>query len=406
MRIEFHRAARIALLSSSLILLAGACCWCLIQAWRSHAADSGTPASILSALRFRSGDAALLKRYAAVVGPDESASILARAVVLNPRDSNAWMQLGLLSEARNDFDGAEVAYRQAARANRQFQPSWTLSNYFYRRQNLDEASAWAVRSLQMVHGDPAPLFQLCWRLRPDPATVLEAVPHRRDVLREYLAFLTAGEQLEAAASVARRLLVQPQNDDVPNLTAYCERLLGSGFVAPAIDIWNQLCERKAIPYRPLHLAERATLTNGSFERPPSSMAFDWRVLPWPGIEIVHSAKPAGLRIALSGLQPESCEILTELVPVLSRTSYHLRFDHRTRGFEKNTGMHWSVFDVANGSDLAEAAAELGSEAWDTRETRFTTGPNSRLVRLALIYRRAPGTTLLEGSLWLRNINLD
>jgi hypothetical protein len=58
----------------------------------------------------------------------------------------------------------------------------------------------------------------------------------------------------------------------------------------------------------------------------------------------------------------------------------------------------------NGAILAESE-NLASEDGAPAALDFTTPPGCRLVRIALQYRRAPGTTRIEGSVVLRRAGL-
>jgi tetratricopeptide (TPR) repeat protein len=392
--------------SACCILLVAACFGTLRLSWGSYLASVGSKESLARAVGLMPDDAALLTRYAEVAGPEEAGRALERAVSLNPGAWQAWIQLGLFAEGEGDFRRAEQSYRQAAAASRLFQPAWTLANYYFRRGNRQEFGIWATRALQMASGDARPLFDLCWRVEPAPGLVVQAVPDRPDLLRQYLAYLTSEGRLEAAEETARRILLQTSAADVPDLVAYCGRLLETNSPARAVDVWNVLCRRKAIPYRALAPESRLSLTNGGFEVAPSSLGFDWRIVPWAGVSVVHVPNPACLRITFSGAQPESCELLTQFVPVEPGGTYQLSYQYQTPGIRRETGIRWTVYDTASGAELAADPPQLSSETWERQVLHFSTPPNCRLARLVLVYRRAPATTRIEGPLWLRQIALD
>jgi tetratricopeptide (TPR) repeat protein len=327
-----------------------------------------------------------------------------RRVAANPADWRAWIQLGVTAEAAGDQARAEFDYRQAAAANRQFQPAWTLANYFFRRENRAGFDLWAGRSLRMSYGDPRPLFDLCWREEPSPDLVLRAAGDRRDLLRLYLAYLTSDGKLDAAGATARRLLPLAEPEDLPNLAAYCGRVLETGTADGALEVWNELCRRRLLPYGMLAPARGQSLTNGGFTAAPSSLGFDWRIIPWAGLSAV--ALPATLRFEFSGGQPESCELLNQWLPVEPSRAYRLGYDYRTFGTGSGAGLRWRVYTAVGGAELSGASPQLSSPDWARQETAFATGPDCRLARLVLEYRKAPEAARLEGSLWLRHITLD
>lgn len=324
----------------------------------------------------------------------------------SPADSHMWIERGLAAESAGDFAPAEQDYREAARASRQFQPAWTLANYYFRRGNLTEFHTWAAKALAMSFGDPRPLFRLCWNAEPAPGRVLDAASRRPDVMRQYLAYLTAEGKLAAAGEAANRIMLRLSADDLPELLTYCGRLLETGAGQQAVNIWNGLCRRRAIPYDELAPDQRLSLTNGDFRVRPSSLGFDWRVIPWAGITLDHLATQPGVRITFSGEEPESCEIITQRMPVIPGAAYRIQEQHRTANMQAETGIRWSAYDDVTHLELARSEPLPAGETWMTQTLRFAAGSNCRLVKLALIYQRTPGTTRLEGSLWLRQVQLD
>jgi hypothetical protein len=170
-------------------------------------------------------------------------------------------------------------------------------------------------------------------------------------------------------------------------------------------VWNELCRRRLLPHTALAPEHGHSLTNGHFVAPPSSLGFDWRIVPWAGVTVVPVATPPALRIVLSGEEPESCELLTQLLPVEPGRSYRLAYEFRTPGVASASGLRWRIYAVPDNRELSDAPPQLAGETWTRQELRFAV-PDSRLARLVLEYRKAPDAARLEGSLWLRQISLD
>jgi tetratricopeptide (TPR) repeat protein len=396
---------RTALGVASAAALAGAF-WQTLQLSRAtHLGQGQTADSLAAAKRLNPEDADLWMAWAAAADADESTRALERAVSLNPAASTAWIRLGARAEAAADFPRAEYYYRQAAAVNRQFQPAWNLANYFFRRKNVTQFNLWAARALRMSYGDPRPLFDFYWRVEEKPDLVLDAARGRPGLVRLYLAYLTADGRLDAAETVARELVPLAGADDVPDLAAYCSRVLDSGTAGGALRVWNELCRRRLIPYAPLAPERGQSLTNGDFVAAPSSLGFDWRIVPWNGVAVGAIPQPACLRISFSGEQPESCQILTQTVPLAPARTYRLSYDYRTPGIQ-DSGLRWRVYGVPDNAELATAPPQLTSPEWTRQEMAFSTGPGCRLARLVLEYRKTAGATPIEGSLWLRRISLD
>jgi tetratricopeptide (TPR) repeat protein len=404
---SFQRPAsiRVAAGVASLTLLSAACYWTLKLSWASVLARDETVESLARATRLSPDDAALWTKYAAAK-PEEAARALERAVALNPAAWPAWIRLGSSAEAAGDFGRAEYCYRQAAAANRQFQPAWTLANYFFRSGNRQEFEHWAGRAVRMSYGDPRPLFDLCRRADENSGLVLDAAAGRRDLLNLYLAYLTGEGRLDAAHETARRLLPVATAAEVSNLVAYCGRVLDTGTAKGALEVWNELCRRRLLPHTALSPETGHSLTNGDFAAPPSSLGFDWRVVPWTGIVVTPVTDPWCLRITFSGEQPESCQLLTQRIPVVPSRTYRLSYEYRTPGVRPETGLHWRVYSVPDNAEISAATPQLANDDWGRQEVSFSTGPDCRLARVVLVSEKTAGAAPIEGSLWLRHISLD
>jgi hypothetical protein len=123
------------------------------------------------------------------------------------------------------------------------------------------------------------------------------------------------------------------------------------------------------------------------------------------VSAAREEDPAGLRLTFTGGQPERCEPLTQFVPVQENQAYELRFRYRTSGISPGAGPRWQLVDGFGSSVIAESEA-LSSQDSAEGLVRFMTPAGCRLLRLALAYQRAPGTTRIEGYVVLRDVRLD
>ena len=144
--------------------------------------------------------------------------------------------------------------------------------------------------------------------------------------------------------------------------------------------------------------------NSDFAAPPASRGFDWRLPAVEGISFSREDESRGLRVTFSGRQPEDCEALVQLVAVHGQVPYDLSFVYRTRGLTSAKGIAWRITRRRRRGTVGEGAVPA-SDADATGRLSFQTPAECRLVRLALTYRRTPGTTRLEGFLVLRKVTL-
>lgn len=360
------------------------------------------------ALRLEPDSADYYVRLAAMIqetNPVASTEALRRAVALNPWDSQSWVELGLRAEAAGDLSRAELTLLRAASVDHQYLPSWSLANYYFRRGDAEKFWFWAREATGMAYGNLTPLFTLCWKVTGDGALIEQKLDIRKaDPEANYLAYLTSQNRIEPMTRAATRLFAWNREADTPVLLAACDRLIADDRAGQAIRIWNKLAERHRIPYGVLAPESGRSLTDGDFTMLPTSQGFDWRLPDVGGVGALLDERPADLRISFSGRQPENCDVLTQFLPVIENSTYDLQFSYRTAGIAPDAGLGWRITDPNGAKTLAQGAS-LASE--NERDGRFTFGTTActKLVRLTLTYRRALGTTHIEGFIVLRKLRL-
>jgi tetratricopeptide (TPR) repeat protein len=382
--------------------------WSARAGWADYRARQETSTATERAIAVTPGQSLYYYRLAVLLAerdPRKSNEYLRRAAALNPADADLWIELGLRSEAEGDYATAERCLLRAAAENKLYLPRWTLANYYYRRNDAARFWAWAKSSAAMVYGDPAPLFALCETMA-EGGNLMELLELRRpDLQAAYLTYLLGRRVTGRIAPVAQSVLAAERPSDTPLLLGACDRLLDGKQVDGALLIWNNLVRTHKAPFRALAPSGGPVLTNGAFEISPTSRGFDWRLPSLEGVSASREQAAAGLRLTFSGGQPESCEPLTQLVPVQDNGAYELKFAYQTSGIASGAGPRWQVADAFGAQRIAESGP-LSSEETAHGRLGFVSPAGCRLVRLALAYQRAPGTTRIEGRIVLWDVQLD
>ena len=204
--------------------------------------------------------------------------------------------------------------------------------------------------------------------------------------------------------VARRLLIDNRESDVPILLSACDRLLELQNIGQAIAVWNGLSGARRIPYGPLS-PDDAGVTNGAFSSTPTSQGFDWRVPETTGVNAVREDATGGIRLIFSGRQPESCAPLSQYILVRENAHYELEYLYKTSGIADGSGLSWNIEYTDVRQTTNTTARIVSDEKGGTLVLPFDTPPGCHLARLSLTYRRAPGTTRIEGNIVLRHVRL-
>src|SRR3984885_6859527 len=189
--------------------------------------------------------------------PTEAKSLLQRAVALNRYDASSWIQLGLLDEAADNLPQAEEALSRAADADSTFLPSWSLANFYFRRQNADRFWYWAQKAAQMAPDDATPLFRLAWYVSPNVPEIESRLQLKRPALEaQFVNFLMSQGDPEGVTSAAAQLLAGNSKDGTETLLEACDWLIAQKRPELALSLWNGLASR--ISYAPARVGSPVT----------------------------------------------------------------------------------------------------------------------------------------------------
>ena len=187
----------------SLMGLAAAAWFSILLARADREFRKGTPEGVARAVELTPRNTAYLSRRALQIEYDggDARPMLERMAALNPTASAPRIRLGLDAEIRGDFETAQRWLLDAARVDRQFEPAWTLANFYFRQQRTQEFWAWMRTALEVSYGDRRPAFDLCWNVTSDGQEILSrAIPDRREVVSAYLSYLLQEHRLSEAAA--------------------------------------------------------------------------------------------------------------------------------------------------------------------------------------------------------------
>ena len=328
----------------------------------------------------------------------DAEELLRSSLQLNPYNSDAAIDLGLRYEAVGDFGRAEKLFLQAFTVDRTYAPRWTLTNFYFRRENLPAFWEWARRAAEMPTNDIGALFELCWRVTPDPRTIeAKIVENDASVIRQYVDFLMSKDHAPAAVHAALRLVRFGSPDvDRERLFSLTDRTIAANDAPGANSLWLELIRQHWI------IADSSFPNNPEFARDPLPVNFDWHLSSgnglhsWPG--------SSGLVTEFTGDESESSTIAEQTIS-LPPGNYRLESSYRTQGIASNTGIRWEIADCE--SDAVQASSPFLSSDTPAKFTLpFPVDPDHRLLRLRLVYRRQIGTSRVSGTLVVRSIRIE
>jgi hypothetical protein len=324
------------------------------------------------------------------------------------------MAKALRAEMRGDAAEAEQDYLQAATIDHLYKPAWALANFYLRQNQPDKFWLNARKCLEIVEPrrlepasyDPAPVFDLAWRLTQDAAEIRKRlIPPRHFILADYLEYLGERNLLDAGADVAMDLASYSDPDDNFVLLNFCERLINYTNGVRAVDVWNAMANHRLIHTNPLAPHRGQSLSNGDLRRPFERVGFDWRMPPAEGVLQNHFSDSGEVRFEFSGDQPDCIIPLFQSIPVVPGASYRLAFRYRTEAMEHADGLSWQIWDYMGRRSIPVACKITTHQDWSSSEAAFSIPSGVSIARLGLIYQRASGSTSTRGTIALTDFSL-
>jgi hypothetical protein len=316
-----------------------------------------------------------------------------------------------------------LAAQSSLRTN---QPDRALAE-FRRLLELDPTYAAATWSSLQTVQKPDPIFQ---KVLADSADVRLKVG--------YVDFLSAQGDNDDAYRIWKRAVANPRPFPFSSAAPYLERLIALGRIEEAVNVWQDL-ERLGIVKRseanevapgfspaPAALKGGATspeteglpdekdnlIFNGDFEQSPLNAGFDWRAGPRTYLAVDFSAPGAYhgahcLRVDFTVSRNDEYEPAYQIVPVLPHHAYTLQAYVRSEDITSDTGPCLRVSDTQPaGFPDAISETTVGTTPWHPLRLSFSTGPQTRAVRLSFWRPRSRVfPTEISGTSWLDAVSL-
>jgi hypothetical protein len=358
---------------------------------------------------------------------DQAASDYQRALSLNPRLGQAWVDLADCYERMGKFGEAESALEKAF-ATRTYSPliRWQAGNYFLRRGNLPRmyecfkiASQYDIEKLGIA-------IDLSWKIDSDHEGILQKlIPDSLPSNMLYLDFLAGRDELDLAGKVWRRCL----ENDIPNgfefkppsAFGYINRLLSRNRISEASQVWNDVLWKAGTGLSDTRMKEGAPsgqkseaqnlVWNGSFENELLRGGFDWRYpeIPEVQFQIDIGNRMDGLkslRVTFAGANVSS-GYLYQIVPIPKPGPYRLDFYLRTEGLTTDQTPYISIKGFPDADGAAGRSSLFPSTTpWSKISVPFLPKEGCRAIQLSL--ERSVSSKFdnkIKGSLWLDGVTI-
>jgi hypothetical protein len=390
------------------LLLAIPLTYALVASTRLARADllarHDTVDALLAASRIEPANAEYHARIASL-DPSRQDQLLA-ALQLNPRNPSWWIMQSIRQEEDGDLAGAEASLLRANAVCRYYTPRWSLASFYYRQKNLSGFAQWARASMSVGYGDSESLFRMAQKLGLSSEAILrDMVPGNPDKVAAYLYMMMSDGNVDRLYQPAAKLVDLGATTSRNAVLDNSETLFLHGRTAQALDLWNRTVDARWVAFSALDPKAGKSLARGNFRGERIEKGFDWKYPVPQGVSVSAAESDGSLRLEFSGKEPPACELASQLIPLLPRRKYHLTVRYRGESIPPDSGLQWSVVTATPGPPVATLPLHAPAAQVAEQSADFQTPPTQVPMKLLLSYSRAPGTTRVEGTLWIESVNL-
>jgi len=308
---------------------------------------------------------------------------LQQALSLRPADYFLCEALAQESDdAGSNTEAVEALRKSISLAPFYSEPHWRLGNLLLREGKADDAFDEMRRSLDT---DPALYGQtlaLAWvfydgYVNTMPKAVL---PHRPAEYAPFARMLVTHGQIESAMSLLREAQQFLSPDERRMLIA---TLIEAGQFEEAHELWATTDSKNR---------RDAILFDGGFEHPIDfdSGQFGWQMLAGPTVRVLSNsdspyAGQRSLRIQYSGNLNPAMAVISQVIPVTSRSRYRLTFAVRTQELVSAAPPMVVVTETAKGGQVLGRSMPLpaGTSGWHLFNVDFETASATRAVTVSV-----------------------
>lgn len=338
-----------------------------------------------------------------------AAADYSRAAMLRPADYVVWLNLAHARELSGDQEGAIAAASHAVvLAPHYAKPHWQLGNLLLRAGRTEGAYS-ELRFAGSRNPALLPAFiDLVWRLSDGNTEFVTAAvaPHEANTYRGLADYFRKRGKHEDAIFLFRDAARTKGGELVAERREYLAELLAAKQFAHAHSLW-------AISHPPARFSSFIHDPGFESESDLDEPGFGWRAAEKSGeltLSLDSSDPGSGrfsLKVAFNGHSEPGQPIVSQLVPVLPRTRYRLKFAARTSEILSGSLPATVVTDEATGQVLGQSEAfPQTTGGWRDYQLEFTASDNTEAIRISLQRKPCNAACPIFGRLWLDSFSLQ
>jgi len=336
-----------------------------------------------------------------------------KAIALNPRATDAWLDLAMAYELDGKTDQARVAYLEAKKSYPgSAEVSWRYGNFLLRQGQQVEAYTELRRAIEADPSRGAAAFSRAYRSNPNLDEILQQLlPAKQSVYVDVIWEATDSKQLAVAQTVWAHLIALHPRLEMREVDHLVSALLQAGDFSAARRVWDQGVATMNLP--PLLQAPGSVLWDPGFESDLSGYSLSWHFQPIVGgvsIGLDRSEKLSGnqsLRLSFDGKHNPDLEAACAIGIVQPGTTYHFSAGIKTKSITTENGVGFRVRPADDGSAPVLKTREFhGTNPWTSVDETWTAGPHTHQVQVCVVRDPSdnPGVRI-SGTAWVDDVNL-
>jgi tetratricopeptide (TPR) repeat protein len=412
--------SRALVVAAALLLGLWLCLFSVRAAIARYCSEGDSQKRLESAVRLEPGNSNywyILGRYQQynLEDPDaaQAEASYRNAIVLNPVDTDAWLDLGTAYELDGKMQEAREAYLQAKKSYpTSADVSWRYGNFLLREGEQAQAYAELRRAIEADPRRAAAAFSRAYRSNPNIDELLgQLLPPIPGVYVDVIWEALSDKQLAVAKTVWARLISLHPRLAIRDVDHFVSELLSAGEFPEARRAWDQGTATMNLP--PLLQLKSSVVWDPSFETDLSGHAFGWHYSPIVqgvsvGLDKVEKLSGnQSLRLSFDGKHDPNLEAACTLAVVQPSTTYRFSGWIKTKAITGDQGIAFRLRQVeGNSPPVVNTKQVLDTNPWTFVDQSWTSGTDGHRVEICVTRDASENPEVrISGTAWVDDVNL-
>ncbi len=342
---------------------------------------------------------------------DRAVSAYRKALELDPRSANIWLDLASAYEGEADINAARTAFLNAKRVYPvSGDVAWRYGNFLLRQNEL---AAGFLEIRHAIEADPTrglEAFEVLQHFESDFDSILDrGLPPIANVYIDAIWRLTDEGRTNQGLKVWSKLVALHPKLSSREVFFFVDGLLNNNQTGEAEKVWRQAVALMDLPK--VEDAPSSLIWDGGFETAVIGGGLAWRIQPWPNVMIGHdrSVRHSGmgaLRIDFGVGENSDFAGVCQRVVLEPNATYELSGWLRTREIAQGRGMFLQLAEPGMPWNRHAKTSELaGTTEWTRVSTRWVSPDHPRLAEVCLARLSGLESNKVPATVWVDDVSL-